>query len=142
MSFPKQKEYRIDLAPGLSMPLAWILAAAMFLVGCGSSSNSYGNNGGGGCTASTATATTSITVSDFKFTPSCIKITAGDTVTWTNTGLPTHTVTNDSGAPETFDSGALGASGTFQHTFTAAETVKYHCTVHVSMGMVGTVIVQ
>ncbi len=136
MGFPEQKEYRIDLAPSLSIPLAWILAAAIFLVGCGSSS------GSSGCTASNAVATTSVTVKDFSFDPSCIKIAAGDTVTWTNTGVPQHTVTSDTGAPETFDSGSLGTGGTFQHTFTAAETVKYHCTVHVSMGMVGTVIAQ
>ena len=129
-------EYRIDFAPGLSMRLVGILVVAAFLVGCGSS------NGSSGCTTSNAVATTSVTVKDFSFDPSCIKIAAGDTVTWTNTGLPTHTVTSDTGAPETFDSEGLGAGGTFQHTFTAAETVKYHCKVHVSMGMVGTIIVQ
>jgi plastocyanin len=130
------KEYRIDFAPNLSLRLVGVLVAAAFLVGCGSS------NGSSGCTASNAAATTSVTVKDFSFDPSCIKIAASDMVTWTNTGLPIHTVTSDSGAPETFDSGSLGTGGTFQHTFTAAETVNYHCTVHVSMGMVGTVIAQ
>ncbi len=118
------------------MRLVGVLVAAAFLVSCGYS------NGTSGCTARNAVATTSVTVKDFSFDPSCIKIAAGDTVTKTNTGMPTHTVTSDTGAPETFDSGSLGTGGTFQHTFTAAETVKYHCKVHVNIGMPGTVITQ
>lgn len=38
-----------------------------------------------------------------------------------------------------FDSGALTAPATYAHVFPAADTVAYHCTFHVSMGMVGTV---
>ena len=38
-----------------------------------------------------------------------------------------------------FDSGALNAPASFIRSFPAAGTVDYHCTFHVSMGMIGTV---
>jgi plastocyanin len=40
-----------------------------------------------------------------------------------------------------FDSGSLAAPASFDHVFASAGTFKYHCTFHVSMGMVGTVVV-
>jgi len=40
-----------------------------------------------------------------------------------------------------FDSGTLSAPASFDHVFPSAGTVGYHCTFHVSMGMVGTVVV-
>jgi plastocyanin len=100
------------------------------------------DEGGSGCTAATAVGTTAVTVADFSFTPGCIRVSAGATVTWTNTGLPTHTVTSDPGAPVTFNSGALGTGGTFSFAFPSAATVPYHCTPHELMGMRGTVIVE
>jgi plastocyanin len=115
------------------------LLVAVFVFGCGSSND---NGSTGSCTVGNAVATSSVTVKDFSFDPSCIKILAGETVTWTNTGMASHTVTSDSGAPVSFDSHALGDSGTFSFTFNSAETVKYHCTPHESLGMKGTVIVQ
>jgi plastocyanin len=56
--------------------------------------------------------------------------------------MANHTVTSDTGAPVTFDSGALGSGGTFTFTFASPGTVNYHCTPHAGIGMVGTVIVQ
>jgi hypothetical protein len=38
--------------------------------------------------------------------------------------MPTHTVTSDTGAPVTFDSGALGSGGTFTFTFANPGTVN------------------
>ncbi len=40
-----------------------------------------------------------------------------------------------------FNSGTLTAPASFDHVFPTAATVGYHCTFHVSMGMVGTVVV-
>lgn len=130
--------HRWNVARKLSLLLTSLFLLTAFVFGCGSSSGSSTN----GCKASNATATTSVTVSDFKFTPSCILVTAGQTVTWTNGTDPVHTVTSDSGAPVTFDSGPLGANGTFSFTFSSPETVGYHCIPHQAMGMVGTVVVQ
>ncbi|MCL4558047.1 MAG: plastocyanin/azurin family copper-binding protein [Deltaproteobacteria bacterium] len=123
------------------------LACLLAVAGCGGSSGGkISNNNATGCTVTTATATTSVTASDsnytFAFTPSCIKISSGQTVTWTNAGSMNHTVTSDSGAPVTFDSGSLSPGQTFSHTFSSPGTIGYHCTYHVSYGMKGTVIVQ
>ncbi|HEY3356828.1 MAG TPA: plastocyanin/azurin family copper-binding protein [Polyangia bacterium] len=132
------------------MRSVWALSAVLVLASvasCGSGADmttdaGLTDDGGGGCTAATAVAATAVTVSDFKFAPACIKVAAGATVTWTNTGMPIHTVTSDSGAPVTFNSGALGSGGTFHFTFPAAGTVGYHCIPHQSLGMVGTVVVE
>jgi plastocyanin len=40
-----------------------------------------------------------------------------------------------------FDSGTLTAPATYVRVFPTAGTVGYHCTFHVSMGMIGTVTV-
>ncbi|HET8810394.1 MAG TPA: plastocyanin/azurin family copper-binding protein, partial [Flavobacteriaceae bacterium] len=69
-----------------------------------------------------------------------LTINTGDTVIWTFTDAPSHSVTSDAGSTETFDSGILSGIGTtFSHTFTAVGTNPYHCNVHA--GMVGTITV-
>jgi plastocyanin len=40
-----------------------------------------------------------------------------------------------------FNSGTLSAPASFDHVFPTAGTIGYHCNFHVSMGMVGTVVV-
>ncbi len=73
------------------------------------------------------------------FQPDTIVINVGDTVMWTNTstGIP-HTTTSDTGL---WDSGTMNPGATFSHTFTAPGTYLYHCTFHVNLGMVGSIIV-
>jgi LPXTG-motif cell wall-anchored protein len=78
---------------------------------------------------------------DYRFSPQTLTINVGDSVTWTNnssSGTP-HTSTANDGA---WDSGTLNPGQSFTHTFTTAGTFAYHCTFHVSLGMVGTIIVQ
>jgi plastocyanin len=124
---------------GLSVGMSLVLGS-LLMVGCGSSNSAPNDSGGLTCPKGGApVATTSVTVQDFSFNPACIVVQAGATVTWTNTGMPTHTVTSDTG---TFDSGALGNGGTFTFTFASPGTVNYHCIPHQGLGMVGTVIVQ
>lgn len=41
-----------------------------------------------------------------------------------------------------FDSGNLSAPGSYTRTFPVAGSVGYHCSIHQSMGMVGTVVVS
>jgi plastocyanin len=80
---------------------------------------------------------------DFRFRPANITITAGQSVTWTNTSGSVHNVTADDGS---FASGALAISngdivgGSFSHRFAAAGTFSYRCTIHPQM--IGTVVVQ
>ena len=57
-------------------------------------------------------------------------MTAGTTVTWTNSDSTQHTVTADDGS---FDSGVLAQGQTFSHTFDTAGTIAYHCTIHPNM---------
>jgi plastocyanin len=88
------------------------------------------------------------------FVPATVKISAGDTVSWTNPGITTHTVTFDPAQAANKDNVALPAGvapfgspdmeedATFSHTFTAKGTYKYVCKYHEAMGMVGTIIVS
>ncbi|HJX62464.1 MAG TPA: plastocyanin/azurin family copper-binding protein [Polyangia bacterium] len=127
--------------------LSFLLVGTVVLSACGSSNSSTPSDSGtvSGLTCpkgGAPVATTSVTVADFRFTPDCIVVSAGSTVTWTNTGMPIHTVTSDTGALVSFDSGPLGSGGTFPFTFASPGTVNYHCIPHQSQGMVGTVIVQ
>jgi len=124
--------------------LSVLLVGSVVLSACGSSNSSTPSDSGTGsgltCPKGGApVATTSVTVADFSFTPECIVVPAGSTVTWTNTGMPIHTVTSDTGA---FDSGQLGNAGVFHFAFADPGTFNYHCIAHQTLGMVGTVMVQ
>lgn len=88
--------------------------------------------------ATTATGGTSVDISDFTFGPGTITVSAGDTVTWTNSDSAPHTVTSDSGGE--LASGTIAAGGTFSHTFTTPGTYTYHCNFHPRM--TGTILVQ
>ena len=89
-----------------------------------------------------------------RFKPETVTIKVGDTVTWTNPGIVTHTVTFDPHQAkiaanvllpvgvEPFGSADLEQDGTFTHKFTVAGTYKYVCKYHEDMGMIGTLIVS
>jgi plastocyanin len=79
------------------------------------------------------------TSGDNFFAPSSITIQVGGTVTWSNDGQVTHTVTANSGS---FDSGDLNPGQSFSHTFTQSGTFPYYCQPHRFVGMKGTVTVQ
>jgi len=82
------------------------------------------------------------------YVPSTVTITAGDSVTWTNTGSAPHSVTADDGSfnsspgctPSNTDP-CIQGGGTYTRTFSTAGTFAYHCLVH-GTAMSGTVIVQ
>jgi plastocyanin len=79
---------------------------------------------------------TAISIVDFAFQPASIEVPAGSTITWTNSGAASHTVTADNGA---FNSGQLGPGASFSQTFTTPGTYAYHCDIHPRM--TGTVLV-
>jgi LPXTG-motif cell wall-anchored protein len=81
----------------------------------------------------------SVSMVDFNFSPATVTIKVGDSVTWTNNATDPHTSTSDTGV---WDSGTVNPGASFTHTFNSAGTFPYHCSFHVSLGMVGTVIVQ
>ena len=71
-----------------------------------------------------------VSIQNFAFMPDTIRVTAGSTVTWTNSDSTPHTVTDLSNA---FDSGSLASAQNYQHTFATAGTFTYHCTIHTMM---------
>lgn len=67
---------------------------------------------------------------DFGFRPNPIAAASDLTVTWTNTGSATHTVTFDNGGP---DCGHLASTETLSVLFPGPGTYTYHCAIHASM---------
>lgn len=77
-----------------------------------------------------ASASKSVSIVDFAFNPGSITVNSGDTVQWTNNGkVPEgHDVTGDG-----LDSGLLNPGDSYSHTFNAAGTFSYVCTIHPAM---------
>ena len=71
------------------------------------------------------------------FAPDAVDVTAGATVTWTNSDGVAHTSTSDAGV---WDSGVVPPGGQFSVAFPTAGTYHYHCLIH--PGMIGTVVVH
>ncbi len=79
------------------------------------------------------------------FTPTVVTIKAGDTVSWIWRSVGFfHTVTSGTGGTSDglFDSGLHKDPFTFSFTFPVPGTFRYYCDPHLSMGMVGQVIVE
>jgi plastocyanin len=87
----------------------------------------------------------------YRFVPATISVPAGTTVTWMNTGIDQHTSTDDpskainsadaalpSGA-QAWDSGLVSSGQTYSQIFTTPGTYMYFCSVHESLGMLGTI---
>ncbi len=72
------------------------------------------------------------------FAPETVVVDVGDTVTWVNNGLGGHNARSTDG---TFRSPNLTAGASFSHTFTAAGTYDYLCSIHPS-NMTGRVVVR
>lgn len=70
----------------------------------------------------------SVVIRDFEFSPGTIAISAGETVTWTNSGPSGHSATSDS-----FDTGVFSQGERRSQRFDTAGTFSYFCTVHPSM---------
>ena len=96
-----------------------------------------------GCSFTGLARTVSVGVANgnvLSFFPATTNIATGDSVlwTWNSTGITPHSTTSDTGL---WDSTSVPAPHTFTQTFTSAGTFPYHCTIHVSFGMKGTIIV-
>jgi plastocyanin len=84
------------------------------------------------------------------FSPAQLTINASDSVTFVNLGGAAHNVHADDGSFRCAN-GCDGQGGngdpstadwTFTLTFATPGTIRYHCDNHVSMGMVGSIVVQ
>ena len=79
-----------------------------------------------------------VSMEDIKFIPGDVAVKPGDTVTWVNDDSVGHDVTGDDFSSG--DPGGMQNGDTFEHTFDAAGTFDYVCTVH--PGMKGSVKVE
>ena len=109
-----------------------LFACLLFLNSSCSKTNDYNTTSGSG-----SPGTNEVWLQGSAFNPSTITVTANTTLKWINKDSYTHTVTSD---VSMFDSGNLGANGTFSYTFTTKGTFKYHCSIH--SVMTGTVVVN
>jgi plastocyanin len=118
-----------------------VLGAALLLAACssgGGSGSSGSASGSAGTSAGHATSTSSITISNFMFSPMSASVAPGSRVTVTNRDSVTHTLTATGGQ---FSTGDIGAGQT--KTFTApskAGTYSYICNIH--QYMTGTIVVR
>jgi plastocyanin len=80
---------------------------------------------------------TSVTIKDYAFNPPTLTVSAGTTVTWTNTDPVPHTAT---ASDSTFDSGNLNPGQSYSFTFSTPGSFPYVCQYHA--GMQGTIVVQ
>jgi plastocyanin len=106
------------LAAGLATLFVGVAGA-----GCGGS----GKSGGG--------AGAKVKAGDFFFAPQEMRVKAGQTVTWTNTGQTIHTVKGQG-----FFSQAIDPGRSYSNRFTHAGRFPYLCTLHPQQ-MRGTVVV-
>lgn len=81
-----------------------------------------------------------VTISNFMFSPTPVKVKLGGQVKWTNNGPSQHTTTSDGVNDGSGDqgiglwaSGPLNAGSTFTFTFSAAGGFPYHCSIHTFM---------
>jgi plastocyanin len=118
------------------------LACAAAL-GCGTSGNQTPIITGTSTATSGGDLGLVVTATRFRFFPSDLQATEGQTVTWNNTDTIDHTVTSGAnGVPDGKFDQLLHPGDSFQFTFTQAGAYPYFCRFHISMGMVGTVTVQ
>ena len=85
-----------------------------------------------------AAAKHTVTLKNIRFHPATLSINRGDTVTWLgttgkpNTTSPSRTASNRARSPD----------GSYTVRFTRSGTFNYHCTIHVSEGMKGKIVVR
>jgi plastocyanin len=80
---------------------------------------------------------TTVHIRDDKFVPAAVTIAAGQKIVFINDDDDAHTVTADD---HSWDSEGLNQGQQWQHAFSKAGTVAYHCTVHPFMK--GTIVVR
>jgi len=75
-------------------------------------------------------ATAEVKIDNFSFTPAELRVSVGTTVQWTNRDDIPHNVVSPE---QKFKSPVLDTDEMFSHTFEAAGTYKYYCSIHPRM---------
>ncbi|XVV03750.1 cupredoxin domain-containing protein [Actinosynnema sp. CA-248983] len=73
-----------------------------------------------------------VPIRQYAYQPASLTIRVGDTVTWTNEDQAPHDVVTSAG-PAALQSPMLATGQTWTHTFTAAGTYSYYCSIHPDM---------
>ena len=131
----------------ISIRLAIVAALSVAAIACGSDYSSPSTPSptptptptptpGGAATAVTIPSGAEI-LGNRAFNPDTLDISAGSTVTWTNSDSVSHTSTSNAAG---WDSGIIAPGRQFSFTFQNAGTFQYHCAIH--PGMVGSVVVH
>ena len=108
---------------GFLQCMAWVGAGAMLTLASGvlKGENDARATPAGG---------TQVIVDNFSFTPATAAVPVGTTVTWTNHDDVPHNVVS---TEKKFASPVLDTDEKFSHTFEAAGTFKYYCSIHPRM---------
>lgn len=124
------------------------LALGLVVPGCGDDDDDGGGNGaatteqpadeGAAAEDEGGGGGTEVSMEGIQFNPAEVTVKAGDTVTWVNNDTVGHDVTGDDF--KSGDAGAMQNGDTFEHTFDAAGTFDYVCSVH--PGMEGSITVE
>ena len=77
-----------------------------------------------------------VAISDFKYAPATVTVTAGQSVRFVNRDQEAHTITASDGS---FDSAGVDTNGTFTYRFTKPGRYTYYCELHPYMK--GTIVV-
>ena len=113
------------------------LALAMFVV-LALLSSTHGKDSQTRDSAPVRATKTEVTIDNFSFSPNTLTLSVGATVTWINHDNVPHVV---SSAGNQFKKSAVLKTGqTFSHTFMAAGTYSYFCSIH--RRMTGKIIVE
>jgi uncharacterized protein (TIGR03118 family) len=88
---------------------------------------SHGLFGSIAANPSPAAAVSPIQIDSFRYTPITLDISVGTQVVWTNKQNVPHDVTADD---KQYVSKILDSDETYAHTYTAAGTYTYHCSIH------------
>src|SRR5262249_14601254 len=153
----------MELKNRVKAALAMAIATGALAAGCGSSDSSTPSGAGGsggssggmtvnGCDPATAedhTGDASVTIqfSGHQYSPPCIRIKAGSSVTWMGSfdNHPLNPGKVSAGTPHQDTTGpiqptSMGSSQTVM--FPAAGTYPFYCGIHFSLGMMGAVFVE
>jgi plastocyanin len=112
-----------------------LLAGVAFIAGTAACSDNNSNTPAADVSITTGASTKTTTA--FSPNPFTKSLATSGQVTWVNNDGVQHDLESDTGG--VFDSGDMSPNGTFSHTFTAAGTYAYHCSIHPNM--VGTIVI-
>jgi plastocyanin len=119
-------------------PTAIAIAALAAVSGCGGGSggSDTGSSATGGGTA-TAASRSGVEISNFKFVPATITVSAGAHLAVANEDSTAHTATADDGS---FDTGDISPGSTSTIDLSKPGRIAYHCSIHPFMH--GTIVVR